>query len=513
MKPSTLKNFFSPQVITLLFLGISAGIPILLIFSSLSLWLREAGVARSAVTFFSWAALGYSFKFVWAPLVDKLPIPFLTRLLGKRRAWILVAQGAIISAISWMAFTDPSEDNSLRIMAMAAVLLGFSSATQDIVIDAYRIEIGNSRLQALMSSSYVAGYRIGMLIAGAGALFLADIFGSDMGSYNYEAWRNSYLLIASAMLIGVITTLIMPEPKNDPQNEQHFDTKDYLGFFALFLISVSFFISCFIISANSVIAVKATLTELLGYSHVASFITETLRLFLALGLTFLLAKLILTSHLVNKQMVTSTYVQPFSEFFNRYPVKVALLILALVGFYRISDIVLGVIANVFYQDLGFTKSQIASVVKTYGLIMAITGGFLGGIITLKIGVIKTLMLGAVLTVATNLLFVLLAVSGANINILYLVISADNLTAGLASAAFIAFLSAITNIKFTAMQYAIFSSLMTLLPKLLGGFSGTIVDSFGYVNFFIFASLIGVPVFLLVHLVNKHVDFKDEFTLK
>ncbi len=513
MKPTIRQNLFSSQVITMLFLGISAGIPILLIFSSLSLWLREAGVARSTVTFFSWAALGYSFKFIWAPLVDKLPIPILTRLLGKRRAWILVAQASIIAAISWMAFTNPAEDNSLTIMAMAAVLLGFSSATQDIVIDAYRIEIGNSRLQALMASSYVAGYRIGMLIAGAGALILADIFGSDMGQYNYTAWQYSYLIIASAMLIGVVTTLIMPEPNNEQIDDVSYSIRDYIGFFILFLIAVSSFIASFLVSADWMIELKRALTELINYKHVASFVLETMRLFLALGVAYMVTKLILASQFINKQMVTATYVKPFSEFFNRYPVKVALLVLALVGFYRISDIVLGVIANVFYQDLGFTKSQIAAVVKTYGLIMAIAGGFLGGIITLKIGVMKTLMLGAVLTILTNLLFVLLANSGPSIEMLYIVISADNLTAGLASAAFIAFLSAITNIKFTAMQYAIFSSLMTLLPKLIGGFSGTIVDSFGYVNFFIFASLIGVPVLLLVYLVNKHLVLKEDFSLK
>ncbi len=513
MQPSTFKKAFSPQVITLLFLGISAGIPILLIFSSLSLWLREAGVARSAVTFFSWAALGYSFKFVWAPLVDKLPVPVLSRLLGKRRAWILVAQGFIIAAICWMALTNPAEQSSLSLMAMAAVLLGFSSATQDIVIDAYRIEIGNARLQALMSSSYIAGYRIGMLIAGAGALFLADAFGSGMGAYNYDAWQMSYFIIAATMSIGVVTTLVMPEPIHPDEQEAHYDTKDYLGFFVLFLISVSCFIASFIVSADWVKALKLSLTDVVHYKHIASFLVETGRLFLAVVFTFVVAKLLLATSLVNKRMVSATYVQPFSEFFNRYPVKVALLVLALVGFYRISDIVLGVISNVFYQDLGFTKSQIASVVKTFGLFMTIAGGFLGGFITLRIGVIKTLMLGAFLTIATNLMFVLLAKTGAQIEILYIVISADNLTAGLASAAFIAFLSAITNIKFTAMQYAIFSSLMTLLPKLLGGFSGTIVDSFGYINFFIFASLIGVPVLLLVYLVNRHIDLKEDFSLK
>ncbi|MBU1234936.1 MAG: MFS transporter, partial [Proteobacteria bacterium] len=166
-KPDMLRVWSHPRVLTMLFLGFSAGIPILLIFSTLSVWLREAGVSRSAVTFFSWAALGYSFKFIWAPLVDKLPLPLLTRMLGRRRSWMLISQLSVIIAISWMGLTDPTQsESSLVFMALAAVFLGFSSATQDIVIDAYRIECVDVSLQAMLASTYVAGYRIGMLVAG-----------------------------------------------------------------------------------------------------------------------------------------------------------------------------------------------------------------------------------------------------------------------------------------------------------------------------------------------------------
>ena len=178
----TMRAFGHPRVVTMLFLGFSAGLPLLLIFSTLSLWLREADVSRSTATYFSWAALGYSFKFVWAPIIDKMPLPWLTQLLGRRRSWLLVAQIAIISAILWMAFTNPVDN--LTPMALAAVMLGFSSATQDIVIDAYRIESAQRKMQALMSSSYIAGYRIGMLVSGAGALKLAAWFGGDAG-YDY----------------------------------------------------------------------------------------------------------------------------------------------------------------------------------------------------------------------------------------------------------------------------------------------------------------------------------------
>ena len=226
---STLRLFFHRRVVTMLFLGFSAGIPLLLIFSSLSLWLREAGAERAAVTYFSWAALGYSFKFVWAPLVDQLPLPWLTRMLGRRRAWILTAQFAIIVAILAMASIDPAANqSSLTLMALAAVLLGFSSATQDIVIDAYRIESAEVELQAMMSATYIAGYRIGMLVAGAGSLYLADWFGTSGEAYDYQAWQWTYCAMALAMLIGVATTLVIDEPQRAERGSVAGTNQDYL---------------------------------------------------------------------------------------------------------------------------------------------------------------------------------------------------------------------------------------------------------------------------------------------
>lgn len=507
---ASLIAFLHPRVITMLFLGLSAGVPILLIFSSLSLWLREAGVERSAVTFFSWAALGYSFKFVWAPLVDKLPVPLLTHWLGRRRAWMLVAQLSIITAILWMAFTNPAgNDNSLTLMAFAAVLLGFSSATQDVVIDAYRIESAEEDLQALMSSTYIAGYRIGMLVAGAGALFLASYFGSEKGSYHYQAWLYTYSIMAGVMLIGVITTLVIPEPEVNRKQETVHSAQDYLGFLAMFLLSVAGFIAVFVFSAELSTTVKAALTDVLANKALAGFIVGTIRLFIAISVAVLLGYISAQIGLVNQRMVRTTYIDPIRDFFRRYGLHLSLLLLALIGLYRISDIVLGVISNVFYQDLGYTKVEIATIVKTFGLFMTIAGGFLGGLLSIRYGVMKTLFLGALLTVLTNLLFVWLAKIGHDPVMLYVVISADNLTAGLASAAFIAFLSSLTNIRFTAVQYAIFSSLMTLIPKLIGGYSGTMVDSFGYVNFFIIASLIGVPVLVLVVLAGKYLGIQEK----
>jgi len=503
----TITALKEPKVFVMLLLGFSAGIPILLIFSSLSLWLREAGVERATVTYFSWAALGYSFKFVWAPLVDKLPLPFLTKSLGRRRAWLLLSQLMIMVAILAMASINPLTDK-LAWMAIAAVLLGFSSATQDIVIDAYRIESAPADLQALMSSTYIAGYRIAMFIAGAGALYLADFFGSTMAHYDYQAWKVTYWIMASLMLIGVTTTLMISEPKHQPTDRQY-SVNDYVRFVVLFAMAVAGFIMSFSLSADSAQTVKSTLTELWGNRYLSSFIVETSRLLSALVIVALLTMILTRMGLVKQQMVTTTYVDPVRDFFQRYGLGLAWLLLGLIGLYRVSDIVLGVISNVFYQDLGFTKSQIATVVKSFGVIMSIVGALIGGLFTVRYGVMRMLMIGAVLSALTNLLFMLLAQAGPDMTLFVSVVAADNFVAGLASAAFIAFLSSLTNMSFTAMQYAIFSSLMTLLPKVLGGYSGAMVDGVGYPNFFLITALMGLPVVILIILAKRHLILKED----
>lgn len=499
--------FLHPRVVTMLFYGFSAGIPLLLIFSSLGLWLREAGIERSAVTFFSWAALGYSFKFVWAPIADKLPLPYLTARLGRRRAWMLLSQIAIVISILSMAFIDPSQSESqLKIMAIACVMLGFSAATQDIVIDAYRIESGSTDLQALMSSTYIAGYRIGMLVSGAGSLYIASSLGSEMGSYSYHAWLVTYCCMAAAMLVGIITTFSINEPERNKTTEYKYSNTTYIKFFLVFIFAVIGFVISFHLSAEFASIWKSNLIEILKNKALSNFLVEFFRLLLGVAASILTVFLFIKFRFVEKKIVVDSYVSPIFDFFQRYGLKLAILLLVLIGLYRISDIVLGVIANIFFQDLGYSKKEIASVVKTFGLFMTIAGGFLGGIFAIRFGVMKVLFLGALLTVLTNLLFMLLAMQGYDITLLYIVISADNLSAGIASAAFVAFLSRLTNISFTAMQYAIFSSLMTLFPKIIGGYSGSIVENIGYENFFLFASLLGVPVLGIIYLANKHLKF-------
>ena len=283
----SMRAWTHPRVVTMLFFGFSAGIPILLIFSSLSLWLREAGVSRSAVTFFSWAALGYSFKFVWAPLVDTLPLPLLTKKLGRRRSWLLFAQVAVITAICLMALTDPAAGQSSMVyMALAAVMLGFSSATQDIVIDAYRIECAPKEMQALLSSTYIAGYRLGMLVAGAGALYLASWFGTSKEAYSSTAWQYSYLCMAAVMLVGVATTLLIPEPAGASKNYDY-PAEYYLRFLFLFICTVGAFVAVFFLTGDTVKlfngmarGLSSTAPETPG--PLVSFLSEAARLIAAL---------------------------------------------------------------------------------------------------------------------------------------------------------------------------------------------------------------------------------------
>lgn len=477
--------FLQPPVVRMLFLGFSAGLPILLIFSTLSVWLREAGVDRATVTFFSWAALGYSFKFVWAPLIDRLPVPGLTARLGRRRAWLLVAQVAIMGGMLWTSAFDPVVD--LALVAVGAVMIGFAAATQDIVIDAYRIEAADPDLQSMMAAMYIAGYRIGMLAAGAGALWLAELW-EPTGAYDYTAWAAVYRVMAGLMLVGVATTLVIPEPVVADREASHLrTTADYLRFLGTFVAAAAAFVGAFVaLSGLSAGAVG----PLLGFA------LEAARFALAVAAGAVTAYALIRLGVARADHLKETYVDPFADFVGRYGTA-ALILLALIGTYRLSDVVMGAVANVFYLDLGFTKAQIATYSKFWGLWATILGGFLGGVFAARYGVMRSLMVGAIAAGLTNLLFVGLAATGPEPLYLLAAIVADSLAAGLASAAFVAYLSSLTNVSFTAMQYAIFSSLMTLLPKVMAGYAGTMVDAIGYAEFFIFTAALTVPVAILV----------------
>jgi len=411
----------------MIFLGFSAGLPFLLVFSTLSAWLRDEGVERSVIGFFSWIGVTYSIKVFWAPVVDRLALPFLTKFLGKRRSWMLLAQLGIVVGLVGMGSSD--SHSQLQQIALFAVWVAFCSATQDVVVDAYRIESVNPEYQGAMAATYVLGYRIALLVAGAGAFYIAD----------YASWKVAYFVMAAAMSVGLVTTLCLKEP-----DHKHFDGR-----------------------LSEDVAVKRQ------------------NIWRRLSISFVDAVL-----------------HPFVEFFGRNG-KVGLLILMLIAVYKMSDITMGVMANPFYLDLGFSKKDIADISKVFGFFMTIAGAAMGGVLVVRYGIMRPLLLGAVMVAATNLLFAVLAVSNPNLLLLAGVISADNLSGGIATSVFIAYLSSLTSTAYTATQYALFSSLMTLPAQLLGGFSGVVVDSYGYTVFFIYASTVGLPAIVLVLLLMRY----------
>ncbi|PID63669.1 MAG: MFS transporter [Gammaproteobacteria bacterium] len=490
----------------MLALGFSAGIPLLLLFGTLSVWLNEAGVNKSTITFFSWAGLGYSFKFVWAPLIDQARLPLLTRWLGKRRAWLLLCQVLLLTTLALMACVDPSSpsDNNaaLTTMALLAVCLGFLSASQDIVIDALRIEMTPPEFMGLSSASYQFGYRLAMIVSGAGAFRLAMYFGSTKDEYHYSAWQMTYWIMALMMLVGIVTTLLIKEPT---QRRDALDSTGSRELVKLFIIIVLPFIATFYLWNHYLLAPIDT--KSLGQFPV--FLLSIARLDLAMLVSYACVRPLIAQQWLSPTLAKSTYVEPVKEFFSRYPKKTIILLLLLIGFYRVSDLVLGAVANMFYQDLGFTKAQFGDASKIFGLIMTIVGTFFGGALVAWLGTMRTLFWGAVLSAITNLLFMWLANEGNNIIGLYGVICLDNLAAGIATTAFITLLSRLSNLEFTAMQYAIFSSIMLMLPTVMKGYSGTVVSWVGYPNFFLITTLIGLPVIFLVNLVSKELTLDEE----
>lgn len=521
---ASLRALFDPRVIKMLFLGFSAGMPLLLVFGTLSVWLREAGAERATIGYFSWAALAYGLKFVWAPLLDRYALPLLSERLGHRRGWLLATQIAVLCALAGMAYTNPAE--SLAMMAALAVMLGFASASQDIVIDAYRIESAGPEWQGLMSAMYVAGYRFGMVLAGAGALEIAGLV-DDLPGYVYPAWRTAYLTMAAAMLVGICTTLVISEPARGKVDRiRAHGAPDNLRLFGGFLVVVVSFFATWILLGGPVEQLKQTPALIAALTEpLAAFLIEAGRFLAAIGAAGLAATAIVWAHLAPRDLVVETFVEPFADFIRRYG-KVAIIILALIALYRIADLVMGVMANTFYTDMGFAKEEIGRVSKVFGILMTMLGGFVGGVLSVRFGVLKILFLGAVLAAASNLLFSFLASLPpellasdnlwtllslelpARIYLLSAVVAADNLSGGIATTAFIAFLSSLANVRFSAVQYALFSSMMLLLPKLISGYSGAMVDSIGYSLFFILTALMGIPVLWLIWLAGRHLHIES-----
>ena len=487
---NTLKNFFNLNSLRMFFLGFSSGLPILLVFSTLSVWLVKAGVNRSMVTMFSWAGLAYSFKFIWTPLVDNIKLPFGS--FGHRKSWLIVSQLMIILSLIFISYTDPSK--TLFMTALGSVLIAFSSATQDIIIDAYRIESAPQKFQGALSSMYIAGYRIAMLVAGAGSLLIASYLGTEF--YNPVVWQIVYVSMAGLMLIGVLTTLCSPEPNIKRKNNFN-NISDQLKFLLTFAFAITIFIFCYSIIDN----------PFNNKEPLEKFLFALLRIVICFASSSVVIYMLIKIRLIPKKSAANAYIKPISEFISRYG-KTAIFILLLIGFYRIADIVMGVVANIFYLEKGFNVKEIATYSKFFGVFATIIGGLIGGYSAVKFGTIKALFFGAVIAAASNLLFSWLAVSEPSINALIIVITADNISSGFAGAAFVIYLSGLTSIKFTATQYALFSSIMLFIPKLVAGYAGGWVDVMGYPYFFSLTAFMGLPVLILIIWISKVAPIKN-----
>jgi PAT family beta-lactamase induction signal transducer AmpG len=367
-----------PRVLAMLFLGFSAGLPFMLVFTTLSAWLRELGIDRTTIGMLSWVGLAYTLKFFWAPVVDRLRLPVLGRFLGRRRSWMLLAQIGIALGLVNIAHTTPV--GHLGALAGFALLVAFSSATQDIAIDAWRIEAAPQPMQGVMAAAYQLGYRIAIMVASAGALWIA----ADHG------FSAAYIAMAAMVGIGIVTTLLIPEP--EPR-----------------------------VPTSAMAQEQRVVAWLERNAHLPASLRD-------IGAWF-----------------TGAVVCPFVDFFSRYGTKLGLLILVFAASYRLTDFTMGVMANPFYIDVGYTLKEIAAVAKGFGLIASIVGVLIGGVVVARLGTVRSLVLGSLLVIASNLMFMTLAwTSEPSLAWLALVVSADNLAMGVAGTALIAYLSSLTS---------------------------------------------------------------------
>ena len=397
------RAFATPSALTMLFLGLGSGLPFLLVGYTLSTWLRDMGVALSVIGLVSYASFFYVLKFLWAPLIDRYPLPFL----GRRKGWLVLSQVLLIAALASMAIVGP--ESSLLIFTILVGLTAFAGATQDTVVDAYRIEIAPVESQAALAATYILGYRLGLILSGAIALYLAELFG----------WRNAYLVMAACILLPLIAVLLSKEPAPD----------------------------------------------------------TVLR--------------------IREIRIQDAFIKPFQEFFSRNGVLLALALLAFVGLFKLPDQMIGVLAGPFYLDSGFTKADIATVSKVYGVWIGIAGAFLGGVCVAAFNIKPMLVIAALAVSVSNLAYLLMAIHPSEQWAFFATISADNLSQGFAGVVLVAFMSSLTDRNFTATQYALLASLANLPGKFIGGVSGYIVEATSYQTFFIFSTLSVIPTLLLL----------------
>jgi MFS transporter, PAT family, beta-lactamase induction signal transducer AmpG len=389
-------------------MGFSSGLPLPLVFATLSYWLSEAGVSRTTIGLFVLVGLSYSFKFVWSPFIDGLPIPLLTRRLGRRRSWALVIQLPLMVAIFALGSTDPKTD--LVATALLAVIVAFLSASQDIVIDAYRIELLRPEEQGAGAAATQWGYRFGLLAAGAGAFGLADAGG----------WHFAYAIMAALMLVGVVTVLLTPEPLSGSALAGHRSGG--------------------------------------GLKRLSVWAREAI-------------------------------VLPFLDFMGR---RGWIVILIFIVLYKLGEALAGTMSNPLYQELGFTKEEVGYIGKLVGLVATLSGVALGGALVARLGLFRALLFAGVSQMLGNLLYIALLIAGHNNLMLAASIFGENFTSGMASAAFVAYLSGLCNMAFTATQYALFSSLAAVPARFLSAPSGWLVDNVDWIPFFLIATVVCLP---------------------
>ncbi len=419
--------YLERRVAVILVLGFSSGLPLLLVYSTLSAWLQEAGVSKTMIGLFSWASIAYALKFLWSPVVDRAPVPVLTRAFGQRRGWLLLSQACVIAAILGLGSSDPGAD--LSGVAVWALVLAFASATQDIVIDAYRVESLDEDQLGAGAGNYVLGYRIAMLAAGGGALIVADAAG----------WAAAYGLMAVLMGVGVAAVLAAPEPER-----------------------------------------RRTPESIEQDRRVVAFVERNPRLpeFLK----------------VAGARLVEAVVCPFSDFMRR---PHWLVVLAFIAFYKYGDALLGVMANPFYLEIGFSKTEIGVISKGYGVAMTVAGGLLGGVAVARYGILPALLWCGVGQALSNLVFAAQAAVGDSVPMLAVTISVENLTGGMATAAFVAYLSSLCNVAYTATQYALLSSLMAFARTFFASGGGWLADNVDWVSYFVVTTFAAVPGLLIL----------------
>ena len=461
----------------MLLLGFSAGLPFLLVFDTLSAWLRDAGLTLEVIGYFSLATLAHSFKFLWAPLIDRARLPLLTNWLGHRRSWMLVCQGLIMLGLWLVAGNDPV--TNLGLMAVFAVFVGFSSATQDIVIDAWRIEAVEESRQGAMAAAYQWGYRIAMITAGAAPLLLAQ-------AYN---WNFSYAVMAALMGIGMLAVVIAPREASHrvrPINAEGVRAAPAMELFEwsgrFLLLSAAALLVGSGLAANAS-ALNWLLTAFgaggLGEAAVAAWRPpsgvwiQLLSVVAGFVLIFFATRPIPGIRTRPGLYLAAALGDPLRDFFQRYR-NTAAVILALICLYRVSDFVLNIM-NPFYLDLGFSLVEVAEVRKIFGVAAMMCGVFAGGIAVAQLGLMRALLIGAFAGPLSNLVFIWLAVKGHSVPALFVAIGVDNVVSGFAGTCLIAYMSSLTAAGFTATQYALFSSLYALPGKLIASQSGRIVE--------------------------------------